>query len=261
MAEGADVADDWTGLDIADEAPGALRDRPPDPLAVPNPNAPVSGHRPAPESSGAAADAPEHDWAAAQALVFPILRPAGTVGASADIPLDVLRSSPAHHTTPLVAEGPAGLVVSFTLAAGGFDVLVNGEHLLSWGIDASELAAAAGANLAAWSATAPWTSEGADGRHLLSSDTGSGHDAARILLDTARDHIVRELMTVARPGTRLLVGLPDRDLLVVGTLAPDDLEFAPQFHDFVVEHSGGADDPIERRVFELVDGDLVVFAG
>ena len=173
----------------------------------------------------------------------------------------MLRSSPAAHTTPLVAEGPAGLVVSFTLAGGGFDVLINGEHLLSWGIDAAELAAAAGENLAAWSADAPWTTEGADGRNLLSSDTGSGHDAARILLDTARAHIARELMAVSAPGTRLLVGLPDRDLLVVGTLAPSDPEFGPQFHDFIVEHSGGADAPIERRVFELVDGDLVVFAG
>jgi hypothetical protein len=248
-------------MDIADEAPGALRDRPPDHLGVPDPDAPVSGHRRAPESGGAASDAPEHDWSAAQTLVFPIVRPAGTAGAEADIPLDVLRSSPAAHTTPLVAAGPAGLVVSFTLAGGGFDVLINGEHLLSWGVTASELAAAAGRNLAAWSAEAPWTREGAEGRNLLSSDTGSGHDAARILLDTARAYVTSELMAVSQPGTRLLVGLPDRDLLVVGTLAPDDPDFAPQFHDFIVEHSGGADEPIERRVFELVDGELVVFPG
>ena len=71
---GPDMADEWTGLDIADEAPGALRDRPPDPLAVPDPDSPVSGHRPAPESTGSPAEAPEHDWAAARALVFPILQ-------------------------------------------------------------------------------------------------------------------------------------------------------------------------------------------
>ena len=255
------MADEWTGLDMADEATGALRDRPPDTLGVPDPDAPISGHHPAPESNASAVDAPEHDWAAARSLVFPIVRAAGTEGASADTPLDVLRSSSVFHTTPLVADGPAGLVVSFTLAAGGFDVLINGEHLLSWGIDAAELAAAAGENLAAWSAQAPWTTEGAEGRNLLSSDTGSGHDAARILLDAARAHIVRELMAVSVPGTRLLVGIPDRDLLVVGTLAPSDPDFAPQFHDFIVEHSGGADEPIERRVFELIEGDLVVFGG
>src|SRR4029450_6526731 len=103
---------------------------------------------------------------------------------------------------------------------------------LTGGIDAAERAAAAGENLAAWSAEAPWTKEGADGRNLLSSDTGTGHDAARILLDTARAPIVKELMAISAPGTRLLVGLPDRDLLVVGTLAPDDPAFGPQFQDF-----------------------------
>jgi hypothetical protein len=255
------VADEWTGLDLADEATGALRDRAPDTLGVPDPDAPVSGHHPAPEASGPAADAPEHDWSAARSLVFPIVRAAGTVGAQADTPLDVLRASPAAHTVPLVAEGPAGLVVSFTLAGTGFDVLINGEHLLSWGIDASELAAAAGSNLAAWSAEAPWTREGGDGRDLLSSDTGSGHDAARILLDTARAYLSQELLAGAPAGTRLLVGLPDRDLLVVGTLAPGDPDFGPMFQDFIIEQSGGADEPIERRVFELVEGDLVVFAG
>jgi hypothetical protein len=67
-------------------------------------------------------------------------------------------------------------------------------------------------------------------------------------------------MQGAAPGTRLLVGIPDRDMLVVGTLAPTDLEFGPMFQQFIIEHSGEADEPIERRVFELVGGDLVVLA-
>ena len=58
----------------------------------------------------------------------------------------------------------------------------------------------------------------------------------------------------------MLVGLPDRDLLVAGTLRPGDAEFAALFAEFVVEQSGGADEPIDRRVFELVDGRLVEFA-
>jgi hypothetical protein len=33
------------------------------------------------------------------------------------------------------------------------------------------------------------------------------------------------------------------------------------FAEFVVEHSGGADEPIDRRVFEVVDGRLVEFDG
>ena len=37
--------------------------------------------------------------------------------------------------------------------------------------------------------------------------------------------------------------------------------FAAMFAEFVVEQSGGADEPIDRRVFEIVDGRLVEFSG
>jgi hypothetical protein len=57
----------------------------------------------------------------------------------------------------------------------------------------------------------------------------------------------------------VLVGLPERHLLIAGTLRPGDEEFASLFADFVLEHSGGADEPIDRRVFELVGGRLVDF--
>ena len=254
------MADDWSGRDLGDEATGALRDRAPDPLGMPDPDAPVSGHRPVREPSAAASAAPEHDWSAARALVFPVLRAPGTVGAPADVPLDVLRSSSSAHTVPLVADGPCGLVVAFAMAGGGYEVMVNGDHLLSWGVDPGELAAVAGANLAAWSAGAPWSEEVAGTRRLLSSDTGSGHDAARILLDEVRAHLVRELLLGSDPGTRLLIGLPDQHLLVAGTMVPGDEEFGPLFHDFVVEQSGGADDPVDRRIFELVGGELVEFS-
>ena len=109
----------------------------------------------------------------------------------------------------------------------------------------------------AWSATAPWTDEVSGDRRLLSSDTGDGNDAARILLPDVRDHLARELGVAGR----VLVGLPERHLLVAGTLRPGDAEFAALFSDFVVEHSGGADEPVDRRVFELVGGQLVEFAG
>ena len=63
------------------------------------------------------------------------------------------------------------------------------------------------------------------------------------------------------PHGRILVGLPERHLLTAGSLRPDDDDFAALFADFVVEQSGGADEPIDRRVFELVDGRLVEFDG
>lgn len=254
------MADDWKGRDLADEATGALRDKAPDPGWVPDPNAPVSGHRRAPEATSAAAAAPEHDWDAARALVFPILRPVGTTGAAADVPLDVLRSSPTSHTTPIVSEGPCGLVVSFLLQGGGFDILVNPEHLQSWDIEAEELAAAAGANLAAWSAEAAWTDEISGTRRILSSATGD-HDAARILLGEVREHLARELVKATTPGARILIGLPERRMLLAGTMTPGDEEFAALFGGFIVEQSGASDEPIDRRVLELVGGELVEFAG
>jgi hypothetical protein len=60
---------------------------------------------------------------------------------------------------------------------------------------------------------------------------------------------------------RVLVGLPERHLLVAGALRPGDEAFASLFADFVVESSGGADEPVDRRVFELVDGRLVEAQG
>jgi hypothetical protein len=53
--------------------------------------------------------------------------------------------------------------------------------------------------------------------------------------------------------------LPERHLLVAGTLRPGDEEFATLFATFVLEQAGGADEPIDRRIFELVDGQLREF--
>jgi len=60
---------------------------------------------------------------------------------------------------------------------------------------------------------------------------------------------------------RILVGIPERHLLTAGALRPGDDEFATLFAEFIVEQSGGADEPIDRRVFELVGGRLVEFVG
>jgi hypothetical protein len=143
------------------------------------------------------------------------------------------------------------------MAAEGFDVLVNGDHLASWGVGVGEVQDAAIANLAAWSAQAPWTDEVSGIRRLVSSDTGEGNDAVRILLPEVRDHLAREL----GGDGRVLIGLPERHLLLAGTLREGDEEFAELFSEFIIEHSGGADEPIDRRVFELVNGQLVEFAG
>ena len=255
-AGGSDVGRDLE-RDLGDEPPASLRDTAPDYLAPIEEGGPVSGHVPPPESGVSAADSPEHDWTRARDLIYPAFRPVGTLGlAVEDIDRDKLVSSNVSHAQPILDQGPAGLPVVYTIDAGAFDVVVNGDHLLSWGVGAAEIQDAALANLARWSGSAPWTEEVSGERRLVSSDTGDGWDAARILLPEVVDHLVAEL----GPHGRILVGLPERHLLTAGSLRADDDDFATLFADFIVETSGGADEPIDRRVFELVDGRLVEFA-
>lgn len=245
--------------ELGDEPAPSIRDAPPDILGPIDASAPVSGHIPAPESSGSVAEAPEQDWAAASKIIYPALRPVGTQGlAVSTIDPDTLSADATRgHSQPLVDEGPCGIPVVYALDVGAYDVIVNGDHLLTWGVPAVALQDAALRNLAAWSATAAWTDEVSGERRLLSSDTGDGWDAARILLPDVLDRLSAELGATGR----VLVGLPERHLLIAGTLRPGDEEFAGLFADFIVEQSGGADEPIDRRVFELVDGRLVEFAG
>jgi hypothetical protein len=245
--------------DLGDEPPPAYRDSPPDYLAPIDPTAPVSGHQPAPASPGSIADSPEHDWEHARDLVYPVLRPVGTSGQSVEtLDLQALAASATKsHTQPLIDVGPAGLPVAYALHAGSFDVMISGDHLLSWGVGTAEVQETGLRNLAAWSAAAPWTDEVSGERRLISSETGDGRDAARILLPEVIDHLAREL----GPHGRVLVGLPERHVLVAAALRPGDDEFAGLFADFVIEQSGGSDEPIDRRVFEIVDGRLVEFVG
>ena len=74
------------GQDLARDAgeePGALRDAAPDLRAPIDESAPVSGHVVGPASSGSIAETPEHDWSAAERIIFPALRPVGTQGLTA----------------------------------------------------------------------------------------------------------------------------------------------------------------------------------
>jgi hypothetical protein len=257
---GSDIGRD-DARDFGDEPPSSFRDHAPDVLSPIDASAPVSGHVPPPEHDAATliAESPEHDWAAAEAILFPLLRPTGTQGMAvttvdaAALASDSLRS----HSQPLVDEGPCELSVVYAIPGSGFDVIVNADHLLSWGVSVADIQDAALRNLGAWSATAPWTDEVSGERRLISSDTGDGWDASRILLTEVRDRLAAELGGAGR----VLIGLPERHLMIAGALRPGDEEFASLFAEFVLEHSGGADEPVDRRVFELVGGQLVEFSG
>lgn len=255
---GSDYGSDIS-RDLGDGPPASWRDAAPDLLAPINADAPVSGHVPTSADAPSVSLAPEHDWEAARAVLIPLLRPVGTIGLRlADVNRSAMALNTSSHTLPLLGEGPCGLPVVYAIPASGFDIVVNGEHLVSWGVEPAEIHAAAMANLAAWSAAAPWTAEESGERQLLSSDSGDGPDATRILLPEVRSHLASALGAVGGP---IFVGLPDRRLLVAGASAAADLDFGAQLAGFVADHADGADEPIDRRLFELVGGDLQPVAG
>jgi hypothetical protein len=255
---GSDVGLDLE-RDMGDSPPSTLRDTAPDYLSPIDASAPVSGHAPPAASTTAVADSPEHDWERASALIRPAFRPVGTLGLAMDS-IDrerLVAHASQSHAQPLLDQGPAGLPVVYTIPADGFDIVVNGDHLLSWGVEPRQIQDAAMRNLTSWSAAAPWASEVSGSRHLISSQTGDGCDAARILLPEVVAHLGREL----GPFGRVLIGLPERHLLIAGSLRPGDDDFAGLFASFIIETSGGADEPIDRRVFELSGGRLIEFNG
>ena len=205
----------------------------------------------------AISEAPEHDWSAAAGRLMPVLRPAGTHGtAMAALDASHLASEAMkRHALPLIDEGPAGLAVAYVISADGFDVLVNADHLLSWSVGPERVRETAMANLATWSNRAPWTDELSGDRRVLSSDTGDGTDAVRILLPEVRRHLVDAL----GDGARVVVGLPYRHLLVAGRLRSDDLDFVALLGDFVRDHADAADEPVHSELLELVEGELRAF--
>jgi len=199
--------------------------------------------------------APEHEWSAAARLLHPSLRPPGTTGVdgrSLQIP-----SRGGFPGKPLIQQGPAGLAIAYVIPGQGFGVFAGSEHLLSWGVGPDEVHAAAMGNLAVWSGEEPWVDETNGRRRVVWSDSGEGMDAARILLPEVRARLAADLGDVGR----VLIGVPERDLLIAAGLPRDDREFAAMFADYVADRSLGSDDPIDTRLFELVDGELVVFGG
>jgi uncharacterized protein YtpQ (UPF0354 family) len=160
------------------------------------------------------------------------------------------------HPLPVIDVGPEELTVGYAIPAGGFDVLINADHLLEWRIGPDELRSVAAENLGRWSAAAGWEEEAEGGRRLLSSETGEGQDASRVLLPEVRRWLSEQL----GPDCRVILGVPERHLLVAGALRADDPEFGALFAEFVASRADGSDEPVDRRVFELVAGELRVAA-
>ncbi len=189
--------------------------------------------------------------------MLPVLRPADAAGiALADVAGgQASADGRSSHRQPILDTGPAQLRVAFALPAEGFDVLVNVDHVLAWGVDADVVASTAMDNLERWSRAAEWTEEEDEhGRRIVSSASGDGWDASRILVPEARAELRRRL-----DGGRILVGVPDRDLLVAARLVDGDPEFAALFASFVTDQAEAADDAISASLYELVGDDLREF--
>ena len=171
----------------------------------------------------------------------------------------------------------------------GFGVFVGAEHLLAWGVGPDEVHAAAIANLRVWSSGTPWVAEASGSRHVVWSDSGQGMDAARILLPEVRAQLAADLaatwgVLLMGVGLVMAVGLGTRHLrrfsgrrdrgawrekvffflyvaaaiILAAGLAGSDDEFALLFAAYVADLSNAAVDPIDPRLFELVDGELIL---
>ena len=81
--------------------------------------------------------------------------------------------------------------------------------------------------------------------------------ALRQVRDPNLAEVRARLATDLGHARRILVGLPERHLLVAAALVDDDDDFAASFADYVADRARAADEPIDDRVFELIDGELV----
>src|ERR1035437_4341586 len=166
---------------------------------------------------------PEHDWSAASPLIRPARRPVGISGVDGrELRIPTRGWGPGKT---VVKAGPAGLPIVYVLPGAGFDVVVSVDHLLAWGVGPDQVHAAAMANLGSGSAELAWTDEVSGRRKIVWLDRGDGMDAARILLGEVRTHLRSALGTAGR----VLVGLPERDLLIAAGLAEGDADFPALF--------------------------------
>jgi len=102
----------------------------------------------------------------------------------------------------------------------------------------------------------PWEEEVEGGRRLLVSVSGERWDASRILLVGVRVYLEREL----GKGARVIVAMPNRHILVAGSLLPADPGFMDDLRSFVATEAAGADEPVDGRLFELFEGGLAELA-
>ena len=137
---GSDVGRDIE-RDLGDEPPPTIRDtRARLPGARSTRRAPVSGHVPPPESRHRDRRVARARLGTRQRAVFPAFRPVGTQGLAVEsFDRDTLAAHAAQsHAQPLLDQGRRGCRSSTRWMPARFDIVVNGDHLLSWGVEPSD---------------------------------------------------------------------------------------------------------------------------
>ena len=147
---GSDYGSD-IGRDLGDGPPASWRDSAPLVLEPIDADAPVSGHVPAAGRCAVTVARPGARLGRGQGRprARSCARPEPVGIRLADV--DRSRDGPEHlepYPAARSAMAPADLAVVYAIPASGFDVVVNGEHLVSWGVEPADVHAAAMANLA-----------------------------------------------------------------------------------------------------------------
>ena len=247
--------------DLGDEPPASIRDAAPDYLSPDRRILPGHpGTRRRPNRAASAIDSPEHDWEHAKDLIYPAFRPVGTQGLAIDaFDHEALAGQGAmSHAQPMLDVGPrrpAGRLharrrrVRHRRQRRPPDVVGRDGRRDPGRGDAQPVAL---------------VGDGAVDRRDLRRPTARqlGHRPwlGRRADPAARgDGPSRDRTGAVRARARRSAGAASADGgLAVARRTPSSPGCSPTF---VLEQSGGADEPIDRRVFELVDGRLVEFDG
>ena len=164
------------------------------------------------------------------------------------------------HALPLVDPGPADLAVVYVLREPAYDVVINADHLLTWGIDAQTLRDDGDG---ATSAPGPRPRPGPTSSPATATCSRPTPATAATPRGSCCPRSASTSPASAAARRASSSRCPIATCSIAGSLQPGDDEFADQFAAFVAELADGAHEPIERGLFELVgdEHELVPFAG
>ena len=142
------------------------------------------------------------------------------------------------HAQPLLDDGRPAFRSSTPSPAGGFDIVVNGDHLLSWGIELAELQDAAIAQPGHVGVDGAMDQRGLGRAPLDQLRYWRRARCGADLLPDVADYLAQELGR----ASRALAGIPSATCSTAATLRRGDEGFFAMFSEFIVEQSGGADE-------------------